>query len=40
MRRENPMSILNAVRFELICRIISVIKRNEVYQKEYRKKAA
>jgi len=34
------MSVLNAVRFKLICRIFSVIKRNEEYQKEYRKNAA
>ncbi|WP_300565892.1 IS110 family transposase [Flavobacterium sp.] len=37
---KNPMSILNAVRFKLICRIFSVIKRNEEYQKDYRKIAA
>ena len=37
---KNPMSVLNAVRFKLICRIFSVIKRNEEYQKEYRKNAA
>jgi hypothetical protein len=34
---KNPMSVLNAVRFKLICRIFSVIKRNEEYQKEYKK---
>jgi transposase len=37
---KNPMSVLNAVRFKLICRIYSVVKRNEEYQKEYRKIAA
>ena len=36
----NPMSVLNAVRFKLICRVFSVIKRNEEYQKEYKKIAA
>lgn len=37
---KNPMSVLNAVRFKLICRIFSVVKRNEEYQKEYKKNAA
>jgi transposase len=37
---KNPMSALNAVRFKLICRIFSVVKRNEVYQKDYKKIAA
>jgi len=37
---KNPMSVLNAVRFKLICRIYSVVKRDEEYQKEYRKIAA
>jgi transposase len=37
---KSPMSVLNAVRFKLICRIFSVLKRNEEYQKEYRKIAA
>jgi transposase len=37
---KNPMSVLNAVRFKLICRIFSVINRNEEYQKEYGKIAA
>ncbi len=37
---KNPMSVLNAVRFKLILRIFSVIKRNEEYQKEYKKIAA
>jgi hypothetical protein len=31
---KNPMRVLNAVRFKLICRIYSVVKRNEEYQKE------
>lgn len=37
---KNPMSVLNAVRFKLICRIFSVIKRNEEFKKDYRKIAA
>ena len=37
---KNPMSVLNAVRFKLICRIFSVIKRNEAFQKDYKKIAA
>jgi transposase len=37
---KNPMSVLNAVRFKLICRIYSVVKRDEEYQKEYGKIAA
>jgi transposase len=37
---KNPMSVLNAVRFKLICRIFSVVKRNKEYQKEYKKIAA
>lgn len=37
---KNPMSVLNAVRFKLICRIFSVVKRNEEYQKEYKRIAA
>lgn len=37
---KNPMSILNAVRFKLICRIFSVVKRNEEFQKNYKKIAA
>jgi transposase len=36
----NPMSVLNAVRFKLICRIFSVVKRNEAFQKDYLKIAA
>jgi len=37
---KNPMSVLNAVRFKLVCRIFSVVKRNEEFQKEYKKIAA
>ena len=37
---KNPMSVLNAVRFKLICRIFAVVKREEAYQKNYRKIAA
>ena len=37
---KNPMSVLNAVRFKLIGRIFSVVRRNEEFQKEYRKIAA
>jgi transposase len=37
---KNPMSVLNAVRFKLVCRIFSVVKRNEEFQKEYKKMAA
>lgn len=37
---KSPMSVLNAVRFKLIGRIFSVVRRNEEYQKEYRKTAA
>lgn len=37
---KNPMSVLNAVRFKLICRIFSVVKRGEEYQKDYKKIAA
>jgi transposase len=37
---KNPMSALNAVRFKLICRIFSVVKRNEAYQNNYKKIAA
>lgn len=37
---KNPMSVLNAVRFKLICRIFSVIRRNEAFQKDYKKIAA
>jgi hypothetical protein len=34
------MSVLNAVRFKLICRIFSVVKRGKEFQKEYAKSAA
>ncbi|RZK05832.1 MAG: IS110 family transposase [Flavobacterium sp.] len=37
---KNPMSVLNAVRFKLICRIFAVVKRGEVFQKNYQKIAA
>jgi transposase len=37
---KNPMSVLNAVRFKLICRIFSVVKRDQEFEKEYRKIAA
>lgn len=32
---KNPMSAINAVRFKLICRIFSVVKRGQVFQKNY-----
>jgi transposase len=37
---KSPMSVLNAVRFKLICRIFSVVKRKEAYQKDYLRIAA
>jgi transposase len=37
---KKPTSVLNAVRFKLICRIFSVVKRNEEFKKEYQKTAA
>ena len=37
---KHPMSVLNSVRFKLICRIFSVVKRGEAFQKEYVKLAA
>lgn len=37
---KNPMSVINAVRFKLICRIFSVVKRGSPFQNEYSKKAA
>lgn len=37
---KNPMSAINAVRFKLICRIFSVVKRGSEFQKDYSKKAA
>jgi transposase len=37
---KNAMSVINAVRFKLICRIFSVVKRGEAFQKDYPKLAA
>lgn len=37
---KNPMSVLNAVRFKLIGRIFSVVKRDEEFKMEYKKIAA
>jgi transposase len=37
---KNPMSVINAVRFKLICRIFSVVKRGSGYQKDYSQKVA
>jgi len=37
---KNPMSILNAIRFKLIDRVFAVVKRNELYDKNYLNKAA
>jgi transposase len=37
---KNPMSVINAVRFKLICRIFSVVRRGESFQKDYQKIAA
>jgi transposase len=37
---KKPMSVLNAVRFKLICRIFSVVNRDEEFKKEYQKIAA
>ncbi len=37
---KNPMSILNAIRFKLIDRVFAVVKRNELYDKNFLKKAA
>jgi transposase len=37
---KNKMSVLNAVRFKLICRIFSVVKRGELYQLNYNKSVA
>lgn len=34
---KNAMSSINAVRFKLICRIFSVVKRGEAFQKHYPK---
>lgn len=37
---KNPMSILNAIRFKLIDRVFAVVKRNELYDKNYLKNVA
>jgi transposase len=37
---KNKMCVLNAVRFKLICRIFSVVKREELYQLNYNKLVA
>ena len=37
---KNPMSILNAIRFKLIDRVFAVVKRNELYDKNFLRKAA
>jgi transposase len=37
---KNPMSVINAVRFKLICRIFAVVKTGEAYQQNYLKIAA
>ena len=37
---KNPMSVINAVRFKLICRIFAVLKNGRKFQKEYSKFAA
>ena len=37
---KNPMSVINAVRFKLICRIFSVVRRGEAFKKDYQKIAA
>jgi transposase len=37
---KNKMSVLNAVRFKLICRIFSVVNRGELYQLNYNKLVA
>jgi len=39
-KSKNPMSVLNAVRFKLKRRILSVVKINEEFQKQYKKLAA
>ena len=36
---KNPMSILNAIRFKLIDRVFAVVKRKELYNTNYQKKA-
>ena len=35
---KNPMCVLNAVKFKIICRMFAVINREEPYQKDYLKK--
>lgn len=37
---KNPMSILNAIRFKLIDRVFAVVKRKELYDKNFLKKTA
>jgi transposase len=37
---KNPMSVLNAVHFKLICRIFAVVTRGKTFQKDYQKLAA
>lgn len=37
---KNPMSVINAVRFKLICRIFAVVKRGETFKLDYQKIAA
>jgi hypothetical protein len=37
---KNPMSVINAIRFKLICHIFSVVKRGEAYQQNNLKIAA
>jgi transposase len=37
---KNPMSVINAVRFKIIDRIFSVVRRGEAYDPNYSKKAA
>ena len=37
---KNPMSVINAVRFKLICRIFAVVKDGRQFQKDYSKIAA
>lgn len=37
---KNPMSVLNAVRFKLICRIFAVVTRGNTFQKNYQILAA
>jgi transposase len=37
---KNKMSVINAVRFKLICRVFSVVKRGELYQSDYNKLVA